>query len=86
MERKTVQEESRDNETTTKASKRTSWKEVVCNGWSTQKETNPVETKLKMFFTSEHKPNLSTTPQEGTILASNYRQRINFSINLKDRA
>lgn len=40
MERKTVQEESRDNETTTKASKRTSWKEVVCNGWSTQKETN----------------------------------------------
>lgn len=37
-----------------KPAKRTSWEEVVHNGWSTRKETNPVETKLKMFFTSEH--------------------------------
>lgn len=49
---------------------RTSWEEVVHNGWRTLRETNPVETNQKMFFTGEHITNLSTIPQEGTILSS----------------
>jgi len=53
-----------------KPENRTSYKEIVHSGWRTQKETNPVETNQKTFFTSEHIRNLSTIPQEGTILSS----------------
>lgn len=52
-----------------KPENRTSWEEVIYNGWRTQKETNPVETNQKMFSTNEHKTKLCTIPQEGTILS-----------------
>lgn len=53
-----------------KPEKRTSWEEAVHNGWGAWKMTNSVETKQKMFFTSEHKTNFGIIPQKCEILSS----------------
>lgn len=52
-----------------KPENRTSWKEIVYNGWKTQKQ-NTMGTNQKIFSTNEHTINLSAIPQAGTILPS----------------
>lgn len=53
-----------------KPENRTSWEEVINNGWRTQKERNPMDTNQKIFSTNEHTIKLSAIPQTGTILSS----------------